>query len=150
MHLMPRRCDWKRSHSPEFVLTALACLLLTSCGQQRYEAVPLFPAKGSVLFRGEPASGVVVRLHPLAPPDPSTLFPAAKTGADGSFELTTYENNDGAPPGEYAVTIRWEENTAVEGELVDRLKGRYANPKKSPWHIRVEKGLNELQPFHVQ
>src|SRR5262249_19416603 len=127
-------------------------LLLPACQQKkRYEAVPLYPVRGKVLFKGQPAARAEVRFHPVTPSEKGNLYPAAKVETDGSFALTTYENKDGAPPGEYTVTIRWDEpSTKDEATPPDRLKGRYSDPKKSPWRIQVREGANDLEPFHIK
>ena len=36
-----------------------------------------------------------------------SLRPRSTSGSDGTFQITTYEPGDGAPPGEYAVGITW-------------------------------------------
>lgn len=132
-------------------LLGLGLWLLPACQERRYDPVPLYPVRGKVLFNGQPAVGAEVRLHPVSPSEAAKFYPAAKVEADGSFALTTYENKDGAPPGEYAVTIRWDEaSSREEATWPDRLKGRYADPKKSAWRVRVREGANDLEPFHVR
>lgn len=130
---------------------AIALVLLASCERKRYDSVRLYPVRGKVLFDGKPAVGAEVRLHPETPSGKGALYPAARVEADGSFALTTYENKDGAPTGEYAVTVRWDEATTKdEATPPDRLRGRYADPKKSPWRVTVRDGTNELEPFHLR
>jgi hypothetical protein len=131
-------------------LVGLALLLLPACQTRRYDPVPLYPVRGKVLFNGQPAVGAEVRFHPVTPSDKGIFSPAAKVEADGTFALTTYENKDGAPPGEYMVTIRWDAVSYEEATLPDRLKGRYSNPKKSPWRIQVREVANNLEPFHIK
>src|SRR5262245_35812972 len=116
---------WIRARTIGALLTAL--LFTVGCESPRYTAVPLFPGKGAVMNEGAPAVGAVVRLD-SDPPRPDDLIPVGRVGEDGSFRLTTYENEDGAPPGKYRVTIRWPEPRKGEasGPPVDRLKGRYA------------------------
>src|SRR5438477_1135804 len=87
-------------------LFGIALSLLGSCEKKRYDAIPLYTVRGKVLVDGQPAAGAVVHFHPATPSEKNKLYPAAKVEADGSFALTTFENKDGAPPGEYLVTIR--------------------------------------------
>jgi hypothetical protein len=131
-------------------LLGLALLLVPACRERRYDPVPLYPVRGKVLFNGQPAPGAEVRFHPVTPSEKGIFSPAGRVEADGSFALTTYENKDGAPPGEYTVTVRWDEVSYAEGTLPDRLKGRYSDPKKSQWRVRVREGANDLEPFHIK
>src|ERR1051326_6275998 len=100
-------------------------LLLPACQESRYERVALSPVRGKVLYNGQPAVGAEVRLHPVTASEKSKFYPVAKVEADGSFALTTFENKDGAPPGEYLVTVRWDEVSSKEEVAPpDRLRGR--------------------------
>lgn len=138
------------------LLLALAALPLCSCGGRPYDPVPLYPAEGRLLVNGEPAAGAEVRLHPVAPPaqgDP--LVPVARVGEDGSFELTTYEEGDGAPTGEYAVTVVWPDTRAYTGTgpppiPPDRLGGRHADPGASTIRVRIEEGPTVLDPMRIE
>jgi hypothetical protein len=61
--------------------------------------------------------------------------------------------DDGAPEGEYAVTIVWpaeqDPKKQFDNTPPDRLKNRYNDTKKSKWQIRVRPGDNGLDPFEV-
>jgi hypothetical protein len=59
----------------------------------------------------KPTPGALVILHPLNDPDPRAPRPVARVGADGRFSPTTYSADDGAPAGEYAVTVAWVKET---------------------------------------
>ena len=46
----------------------------------------------------------------------------------GSYSLSTYDENDGVPAGDYFVTVTW----GVDGrDDEDKLRGRYAEPGRS-------------------
>jgi hypothetical protein len=86
---------------------------------------------------------------PVAPPSggATPLSPAAVTGEDGSFRLMSFKPGDGAPAGDYQVTIIYPMdrfNKHLSG--IDRLKGKFANPKTSGLAAKVEPKNNE-QPF---
>jgi hypothetical protein len=119
----------------------------------RYQPVRLAQASGIVLEGGDPVERVRVVLHPVNPPPGQVLLPVATTNEDGIFHLTTYENGDGAPPGDYRVVITCPvlANPQAKGlqPPVDKYKGRYADPEKSPWTVTIEEGVNELEPFIV-
>jgi hypothetical protein len=60
-----------------------------------------------VLFEGRPARGALVVFHPLDDPRPKAVKPRATVGRDGNFDLFTYSASDGAPAGNYAVSVVW-------------------------------------------
>lgn len=127
---------------------ALAALLLASCaGNQRK---PVYRVHGKVIVDGKPAAGATVFFYPMEPA-PDAIAPYGVTDADGSFALTTYTTFDGAPAGEYIITIRWpgppKQSDQEQGP--DRLQGRFDNPKTSPLRATVEKKANALLPFQV-
>lgn len=100
---------------------------------------PVFPFRGKVLIEGRPISNALVKFHSLD--DPSRDLPpsAARTSKDGSFELSTYAALDGAPEGEYAVTV-----SLVGGEDEDnKLPGKYARAETSGLRATVNPGNNE-------
>jgi len=78
------------------------------------------------------------------PPEPVDPRPRAEVAADGSFDVNMYGDKDGAPVGEYVVTVMWE----GEGGY-DQLKGQYSDAKKSKMRVVVKEGPNELPPFKL-
>src|SRR5262245_17492557 len=102
-------------HRVCLLLPAFALIALPSCEQKRYEQIPLYPVRGKVLFDGQPAAGARIQFHPVTPSE-RAKYPSAKVEADGSFALTTFENKDGAPPGEYLVTVRWDDFSRYKDE----------------------------------
>lgn len=141
-----------RTHSL-ILAAAFACLLIISAGCGSGDRVQTYPVDGSVFVDGKPAAGARLIFHPQQE-DP-TVIPTAKVTADGSYQATTYDVFDGAPPGNYEVTLTWPTpkppGAAVdEPEGPDRLNGRYAKAKDSPWKITVRAGNNTLQPIRIQ
>jgi hypothetical protein len=107
---------------------------------------PVHSVKGKVLVAGKPAAGAFVLFVPLNEPSGSPVpRPRAETGEDGSFELFTYDEKDGAPVGDYKVTIRW-----PGSEESDRLQGRYADAAATKLRAKVTEGANELPPFALR
>jgi hypothetical protein len=134
-------------------------VLGAGCAKDRHE--PTFPVQGQVLVKGKPAAGAVVLLVPLARlDDPEALKPRGITDGEGKFRLTTYERGDGAPAGEYAVTVRWPKRTksaldeddgrARLGPPPDVLGGRYSNPKRSSLTLTIQAGENFLPPLQLR
>ncbi|MFO0879640.1 MAG: hypothetical protein U0840_20025 [Gemmataceae bacterium] len=124
-------------------------LLLPACGAKP-GTVPVFPAKGRVFYQGRPTDGAIVQLHPRSPLPPGTPLPRGRVEADGSFRLTTHVTNDGAPAGEYDVTITWRHPTEyAEQEGPDRIPARYGDPKLSGLSVRIEPQSNDLPEFRL-
>jgi hypothetical protein len=73
----------------------------------------------------------------------------SRTNADGKFELRTFRPGDGAPAGEYKVTVSWSGPPSADGSATDRLRGRYATPEKTELTATVADAPNELQPFEL-
>ena len=130
-----------------FVLV-LGLVALAGCGSSdtRPKAVP---AKGSVFYKNSPAGGVLVVFHPLDKGRENAEKPVATTKEDGTFVLTTYNENDGAPEGEYGITLVWNQkakdqkfslNSEGGGGGVDKFGGRYGDPGKPKIKKTVKKG----------
>lgn len=85
---------------------ALAAGFIAGCGGP--SRLPVYPARGQLTIGGKPAAGVFVALHPTPDPGQDAMRPFATTREDGTFTLTTYEVEDGAPAGEYVVTLLYE------------------------------------------
>jgi hypothetical protein len=124
---------------------AVFLLLTGSCASGRK---PVYPVRGQVFVGGQPAAQAFVVLHPTDDDGPQATRPYGHAGADGSFTLTTYDQGDGAPAGEYVVTIVWLAPTGGE-DPPDRLKGQYRDPKTSKLRASVQKGPTELAPFQL-
>ena len=136
-----------RSASGCLIAGALA-LLLSSCG--RTDSPRPYPCKGSVRINGEPAKDAMVAFYHLDEWGKRTIVPMAWTDDHGDFVLTTYKEGDGAPAGDYEVTITWPAYHTRRGVGPDRLDGRFADPKKSGLHAHVEAKDNELEPFTIK
>ena len=119
----------------------------------QFESRPTIPVEGQVLVGGRPAEGVQVFFHPH---DASQRGkPRGVTDAEGRFRLRTYQDGDGAPAGEYAVTVYWpgpdNPQVPVEDRLPpDRLGERFMSPKDSLLRATVTAGSTTLPPFEIK
>lgn len=109
---------------------------------------PVHKVKGQVFVGGKPAAGAFVLFIPVAEPaDSKDPRPRATVKEDGSFALSTYGDEDGAPAGEYAVTVTW----SLDGrDDEDQLKGRYADRGRSGLKYTVKEGPNEVPAFRLK
>jgi hypothetical protein len=73
------------------------------------------------------------------------LCPHAFVAADGTFQLTTFKTDEGAPPGTYDVTVKWP-GAPKPGheEGADRLGGRYSSPERPARQVQITDGVNDL------
>src|SRR5687767_7734398 len=111
-------------------LSAVSVLPFVGCGSSDSNRVPVHPVLGAIQFRGQPIVGAFVALHPenATAEVPS---PRATVGPDGSFTLSTYDGNDGAPEGEYVLTVQWYKPIKQGNEVVggpNVLPKKYSSP----------------------
>ena len=85
-----------------------ATLLLFGCSQNEHPE--LRQVKGTILYNGDPVGEAAVAFYN----DKSLRLAAGRTDADGKFYLTSFNNNDGALPGEHVVVVSKTESSAAE------------------------------------
>lgn len=122
----------------------LTCLV--GCGPRE---AAVHPVAGTLTVGGRPAANAMVAFHPLDRAGARPALPVASTGPDGTYRLMTRAAGDGAPAGEYAVTVVWPDDSEPRDECADvathdRFEGRYADPARSPWRATVKPGTNEV------
>ena len=138
------------------LLAAVAALTFASCGGDDFKKVT--PVSGRVTVDGQPAADCMVYLYRTFDDDhPHRVSPLAVCAADGSFKVTSYLTDDGAPEGEYVVGVEWRERSGVLGNQydgADRLGGEYAErdaKKAKPGQvIVVGKAPLVLPPFELK
>jgi hypothetical protein len=132
--------------------TVLACACITQLGCSGGDTIPTYPVSGRVLVGGEPAAGAFVVFHPTGEAVPDQVRPTAQVQADGSFALATNDAADGAPAGEYAVTIEWYKLVQKGGEAQagpNVVPPPYARPESTPIKVTIVENDNPLPPFQI-
>jgi hypothetical protein len=131
-----------------------AVLFAWGCGNS--DRKPVYPVHGQVLVDGQPAAEALVTFHPVRVGKDSPRA-VGNVDAKGNFRLTTYTQGDGAPEGEYQVSVHWFLATPVpdaaggeEHQTVNVLPARYADPGSSGLRVTVARGSNELPAFQLQ
>jgi hypothetical protein len=141
---------------PVCLLAVSASMLtLSGCGGGSAPSRPQYAVHGKVLHHGQAAARAIVVLHPVNQSDPPPFPPRGVTGADGSFVIGSRLTSDGAPVGEYVVTVTWPEEqnpkNPPENTPPDRLKNRYNDLKRSKWHVHVAAASdNALETLNIE
>jgi hypothetical protein len=81
-------------------LPLLAVGFLLGCNQSA--GPPTYPVRGNVTYQGKPLAGAAVTFMA----DGASRAATGKTDASGSFQLTTFKENDGAVPGSHVITVK--------------------------------------------
>jgi hypothetical protein len=129
------------------------CLMICGCGPKHAGRPVVHPVSGKLLVGGEPAANAEVILYPVGREQP-LMRPHATVQSDGSFHLTTFTTRDGAPVGDFALTVLWP-GPRVKGQAEDepgpdRLRQRYADPKKPAASVRIDAETTQLATLDLK
>jgi hypothetical protein len=130
----------------------IVCGVLAMCASacSKSNAKKTFPVTGTVLAGNKPVAGALVVFHPVGDNSPESVKSRATTKPDGTFTLATYGTDDGAPAGEYAVTVeQWLAGVRPDDPPSNRLNPRFAKADSSGFKATVNTGTNEPQTFQV-
>lgn len=150
-----------------------AALLLFIAGCGGGAARPeIAPVSGRVTYKGQPVEGAKVTFRTEGSPRVGTGI----TNANGEYELTTFDTNDGAVVGEHRVTIaKFEQEvdsaesegydpenpgatysqqmmSAASGKdkLESQLPAKYADPATTPLTRTVVAGEDNVFNFEIE
>ncbi len=105
-------------------------LVVALIGCSKDEIRKTYPVTGSLTIDGQPAeAGVLVYLHPkFEEKDKYPIHPKGETDANGAFQITTYNTNDGAPEGSYVITVDYPQRLGLSPHFGgDLFQGAFAN-----------------------
>lgn len=127
---------------------ALACC---SCSKDDGR-IAVFPVHGKVLLDGKPVPHAFVVFHPVEDSSPGAIHPRAQSKDDGTFETSSYDTGDGAPVGEYVVTVERHRPPTSDDPNPgpNQLPRKYASSKSSKLKVHVSQGVNDLKPFELK
>jgi hypothetical protein len=131
------------------LLSATVLMMICSCSANKR----VYPVSGKVLFEGKPAARAIVKFYAVDAAEKQggqAVVPQGIVGEDGSFRLTTYRSEDGAPAGKYNVSVFWA-NPSKGGDDYDKplIPARYLNAETSGLTAVVEERATELPPFQL-
>lgn len=141
--------ETQRFQQHRWLPVLLLFLFLTGCSSSGGSAT-CYPLKGTVLYQKQPLEEAQITLHPVS--GTITPLPTAITNKDGSFVVTTWSADDGAPEGDYTVTVTWKQ-LVLQGEEKTRsgknlLPAIYSDPKRTPLKCKIQAGEN--QPLKLE
>jgi hypothetical protein len=125
--------------SVQFLCILLAASLLTGCGGERPD---LLPVSGGVIYDNKPLTTGTVSLHPIGA---TGHIPTGVIDKDGRYSLST-NYQPGAPPGRYKAVVHATEpieaapGKASPGLPKSLIPSRYNQGETSPLEIEVKAG----------
>jgi hypothetical protein len=128
---------------------AAALLVLVLVGPQLFGngRVRVYRAHGKADFEGKPMSRATVILHPVNAGSSHFPLPCATVREDGTFAIGTYGKGDGAPAGEYKVTVQWVIPVGGNPVPMNVLPAKYSDAQSSDLTVRIKSGSNTLPPL---
>jgi hypothetical protein len=134
---------------------AFAVLTAVGCDRSGDPLAP-WPVEFQVRVADKPAAGATVVLHKVGgDPKAAGTKPMGRVDDAGTVRISTFARDDGAPAGEYAVTVTWHEKAVSTAEQIetlgrDRFGGKYSKPDapKAP-KLTVRAEPNKLPPLQL-
>jgi hypothetical protein len=137
-----------------FVAGLTLALLCAACGRDASHR-DCYPVRGRVLIKGQPAASALVVFYPVDRADGKSPSASATTEDDGTFILSTYETEDGAPAGDYDVAITPAgKSSPVTRDPFRKLAGKKQAPERSrakaqTFRVHIEARANDLPAFEL-
>lgn len=135
------------------LLIALAAAL--SCAGCNKSSMKLYPVRGQVFYKNEPAAGAQIVFQPQGESnsgEAKAQRPMAygTVESDGSFTLRSDPHGAGAAAGSYDVFVTWYAADPRDPQKhVNKLPVKYATQEKPALVVTVKEEKNELQPFRL-
>ncbi|EAQ78733.1 hypothetical protein [Blastopirellula marina] len=130
-----------RKNGPTIAAAAILLLVSTGCGSSG--GIATAPVQGTVTWEGEPVTAGAITFRPSA----AGKSASGKIQSDGTFELGTYHETDGAVIGPGVLSY-----TAPRAELPKNLrpgqslpKGQYTGLTPQDASIEIHDGVNTLR-----
>jgi hypothetical protein len=136
---------------------------LVGCGDSKKT---VYKASGIALYDDNtPLKNVRLNFYPSAALMEGENAPHAETDENGKFQLSTYGDNDGAPAGEYKVTVSpaapmlkppgpGEKPTTTPGKMPQMTKldvaSEYLTPEKTTAKVTITTGDNSQLKVQVK
>ncbi|MCE9532372.1 MAG: metallophosphoesterase [Planctomycetes bacterium] len=114
-----------------------------------FDRKPTHPVRGFVYFDGAPPAGATVAFHQKATTMGKDSYRVIADGlieGDGSFTLSSNGPFDGAPVGEYFITVVYDGRYPFNGKKIknDDIPSKFTKPDTSDLKATVKSGPNEF------
>jgi hypothetical protein len=134
-------------------LIVLAISPLFGCGKVETNRTAVHPVRGEIKFQNQIPVGAFVALHPKTSSDSSVPNPRATVATDGTFTLSTYDGQDGAPEGDYVLTVQWYKPVREGAEMTSGpnvIPTKYSSPRTSDIVVHVASGENQIKSIKIR
>lgn len=139
------------------VFSAFLPVLFAGCsGETKTDRPQVFPVSGKVTFKGAPPKDAVIKLYKAendkVAKEQILPHPKARVKDDGTFAIGTYGAGDGAPEGEYIMTITWRgeefdnDDDNEKKDFPELLPKEYTQPAQSKLRVTVKKDEENVIP----
>jgi hypothetical protein len=112
-----------------WIPTVLLLACVVGCGANTAPKMTTIPVKGKITYNGQPLTKGIVRFRPVD----TGRAASGKLQPDGTFVLTTFQENDGAVAGLHQVSVSGT-GSSPSRELVPT---KYARPLTSKLEAQV-------------
>lgn len=127
-------------------------VMAIGCGQGEVApSVAVHPAQGKITFKGQPTHGATVTLHPKTP-TADIPVPRATVDKTGAFKISTFAPGDGAPEGEYALTVFWYKPIGTGLDVTpgpNVIPVKYTKPESTNIVIKIAAGQNDIPTIQL-
>lgn len=125
------------------LIGATICLLtcFLGCGKVEQKA-KTYPLSGKVTRTGDPVANATVVLHSKNAFPFDVPAPRGTTDEKGAFQITTYESGDGAPEGEYEISLEQWYRDDPNSSPTNHLPKNLSFPSTSGLKVQVIAGEN--------
>lgn len=134
------------------MLAGCVIAFLTGCGGGDAR-LPVHPVEGVITRGGKPLANALVALHPkVKPAKGDSIAPNGQTDENGVFKVSTYDANDGAPEGEYAVTVQYYQPVKTANGIEpgpNVLSPKLADAATTDITVKIVAGPNKLEAIEV-
>lgn len=164
-----RFVNHQRTMTSRAVVIVLIVLSASFGGCNRKSRLSVSPVKGRVTYRGQGVPNAIVTFFVSgdASEQAKKMRPFAYADTQGNFEIKTYRDGDGAPPGKYRVSVIAPgssvgsggkdrpagEAAAVPASAVNippDIAKKYGNVDTAGIEVTVQEGENNLPPFELK
>ena len=117
------------------------------------EKLSTVPVTGTVRVQGKPIANASVSFQS----QDGKVSAGGVTDTEGKFQLTTYTNGDGAPIGNYVVTVAVSGVREIEPGVLDPniqptvpIPANYSQPDTTPLKAEVKAGESNSFDFRIE